>query len=105
MAYAAVKILDGYGEKPIPIEKADKFLDFISDLAGDFVENDTSLQEVGQDAPTLLFDTLKHSGEKGIIVGQIRNNQTLLKAHLQEVSQGLFSCKSGVNGHWSKGKN
>lgn len=99
MAYAAVKILDGYGEKPIPIEKADKFLDFISDLAGDFVENDTSLQEVGQDAPTLLFDTLKHSGEKGIIVGQIRNNQTLLKAHLQEVSQGLFSCKSGVNGH------
>ena len=99
MAYAAVKILDGYGEKPIPIENADKFLDFISDLAGDFVENDTSLQEVGQDAPTLLFDTLKHSGEKGIIVGQIRNNQTLLKAHLQEVSQGLFSCKSGVNGH------
>ena len=99
MAYAAVKILDGYGEKPIPIEKADKFLDFISDLAGDFVENDTSLQEVGQDAPTLLFDTLKHSGEKGIIVGQIRNNRTLLKAHLQEASQGLFSSKSGINGH------
>lgn len=99
MAYAAVKILDGYGEKPIPVEKADKFLDFISDLAGDFVENDTSLQEVGQDAPTLLFYTLKHSGEKGIIVGQIRNNRTLLKAHLQEVSQGLFSSKSGVNGH------
>ena len=65
MAYAAVKILDGYGEKPIPIKKADEFLDFISDLAGDFVENDTSLQEVGQDAgPTLLSDTLKHSGEK-----------------------------------------
>ena len=105
MAYAAVKILDGYGEKPIPVEKADKFLDFISDLAGDFVENDTSLQEVGQDAPTLLFYTLKHSGEKGIIVGQIRNNRTLLKAHLQEASQSLFSCKSGVNGHWSKGKN
>lgn len=100
MAYAAVKILDGYGEKPIPIEKADKFLDFISDLAGDFVENDTSLQEVGQDAgPTLLSDTLKHSGEKEIIVGQIRNNRTLLKAHLQEVSQGLFSSKSGVKGH------
>ena len=50
MAYAAVKILDGYGEKPIPIKKADEFLDFISDLAGDFVENDTSLQEVDQDA-------------------------------------------------------
>lgn len=99
MAYAAVKILDGYGEKPIPIKKADEFLDFISDLAGDFVENDTSLQEVGQDAPTLLFDTLKHSGEKGIIVGQIRNNRILLKAHLQEATQGLFSCKSGVNGH------
>ena len=99
MAYAAVKILDGYGEKPIPIKKADEFLDFISDLAGDFVENDTSLQEVGQDAPTLLFDTLKHSGEKGIIVGQIRNNRTLLKAHLQEASQGLFSSKSGINGH------
>ena len=95
-----MKILDGYGEKPIPIEKADKFLDFISDLAGDFVENDTSLQEVGQDAgPTLLSDTLKHSGEKEIIVGQIRNSRTLLKAHLQEVSQGLFSSKSGVKGH------
>ena len=99
MAYAAVKILDGYGEKPIPIKKADEFLDFISDLAGDFVENDTSLQEVGQDAPTLLFDTLKHSGEKGIIVGQIRNNQTLLKARLREASQGLFGSKSDVNGH------
>ena len=99
MAYAAVKILDGYGEKPIPIKKADEFLDFISDLAGDFVENDTSLQEVGQDAPTLLFDTLKHSGEKGIIVGQIGNNQTLLKAHLREAGQGLFGSKSDVNGH------
>ena len=59
-----MKILDGYGEKPIPIKKADEFLDFISDLASDFVENDTSLQEVGQDAPTLLFDTQTFRGKR-----------------------------------------
>ena len=52
VALAAVKILDGFGDKPLPIEKANKFLDFFGDLAGDSVENDTSLQEVGQDTPT-----------------------------------------------------
>ena len=46
MAHAAVKILDGLGDKPLTIDKADKFLDFLSDLAGDSVENDTSLQKV-----------------------------------------------------------
>lgn len=43
MVYVVVKILDGYGEKFIFIEKVDKFFDFISDFVGDFVENDISL--------------------------------------------------------------
>lgn len=92
VALAAVKILDGFGDKPLPIEKANKFLDFIGDLAGDSVENDISLQENVEAAFDSLADNLVNNlflnegkeiyNEKlGSVKVQLTNLKTVVKAN------------------------
>ena len=71
MAHAAVKILDGLGDKPLTIDKADKFLEFLSDLAGDSVENDTSLQKVSENIYPMFalyhFSNIKWGRNRGVV--------------------------------------
>jgi len=46
MAQAAVKILKGFEDTPLTIEKAEDLIEWMDDLAGESLLNDTGLKEV-----------------------------------------------------------
>lgn len=46
MAQAAVTIVQGFDETPLTDDKAEELFDWMGDLAGDSLANDTSLKEV-----------------------------------------------------------
>ena len=46
MANAAVQILQGFEDKAMPVDQAGDLMAWMGDLAGDSVENDTSLKDV-----------------------------------------------------------
>ena len=46
MANAAVKILQGFEDTAMPVSQANDLMGWMADLAGDSVENDTSLKQV-----------------------------------------------------------
>ena len=54
MANAAVKILQGFEDTAMPVDQADDLMEWMGDLAGGSIENDTSLKEV-----KFLFDQEK----------------------------------------------
>lgn len=46
MAQAAVSILKGFENTPLTNDKAEDLMEWMGDLAGESLENDTSLKEV-----------------------------------------------------------
>ena len=46
MAQAAVTILKGFEDTPLTNDKAEDLMKWMGDLAGESIENDTSLKEV-----------------------------------------------------------
>lgn len=58
MANAAVKILQGFEDTAMPVDQADDLMEWMGDLAGGSIENDTSLKEV-----KFLFNQEKVKGE------------------------------------------
>ena len=46
MAQAAVSILKGFENTPLTNHKAEDLMEWMGDLAGESLENDTSLKEV-----------------------------------------------------------
>lgn len=46
MAQAAVSILQGFENTPLTNDKAEDLMEWMGDLAGESLENDTSLKEV-----------------------------------------------------------
>ena len=46
MAQAAVTIVQGFADTPLTDDKAEELFDWMADLAGDSLANDTSLKEV-----------------------------------------------------------
>ena len=46
MASAAVTILQGFDDTAMPIDQANDLMGWMADLAGESIENDTSLKKV-----------------------------------------------------------
>lgn len=65
MAQAAVKILKGFEDTPLTNDKAEDLMEWMGDLAGESLQNDTSLKETVKE----FFDAMADNLDEGLYLG------------------------------------